>query len=220
VSAPSFVSGVDGRGSSAVRGTRASGERRLEQALAALARALDESAAPWMVIGGVAVIARGVRRMTGDIDAVVQGDRLDVRQLLRVLKRHGIVPRISRAADFARANLVLLARHRRTGVDFDISFGWTSFEIEAISARVPTRYGRVEVPMARAEDLVIFKALAARPRDIEDAAALLVLYPKTNVARIRHRLGELAALAGEPVLAEGLTRVLALARAAKRPRRR
>lgn len=29
-----------------------------------------------MVIGGIAIIARGVRRMTTDIDAVVRGDRV------------------------------------------------------------------------------------------------------------------------------------------------
>jgi hypothetical protein len=43
-------------------GKRAKGERLLEDALAALARALDETGAPWMIIGGIAVIAHGVRR--------------------------------------------------------------------------------------------------------------------------------------------------------------
>jgi hypothetical protein len=56
------------------------GERRLEGALANLARALDESHAPWMVIGGIAIIARGVRRMTAEIDAVIQGDAVDAEE--------------------------------------------------------------------------------------------------------------------------------------------
>ncbi len=38
------------------------GERLLEEALAALTAGLAESGAPWMVIGGIAIIARGVRR--------------------------------------------------------------------------------------------------------------------------------------------------------------
>jgi prolyl-tRNA editing enzyme YbaK/EbsC (Cys-tRNA(Pro) deacylase) len=42
--------------------------------------------------------------------------------------------------------------------------------------------------MARAEDLVVFKALAARPKDIEDAAALLLLHSTIDLARVRRRL--------------------------------
>jgi hypothetical protein len=63
-------------------GKRAKGERLLEDALAALARALDEAGAPWMVIGGIAVIAHGVRRFTTDIDAAILGDAISIERLL------------------------------------------------------------------------------------------------------------------------------------------
>ncbi len=53
------------------------GERRIEGAFAALTAALDSSKARWMIIGGIAAIVRGVRRMTADIDAVVRGDDID-----------------------------------------------------------------------------------------------------------------------------------------------
>jgi hypothetical protein len=55
---------------------RASSDNKsaLERAFAALVRALERAGAPFMAIGGIAVIAHGVRRMTTDIDAVVQGD--------------------------------------------------------------------------------------------------------------------------------------------------
>jgi hypothetical protein len=49
-------------------GKKQKGERLLESALSALTRALTTSGAPWMVIGGIALIARGVRRFTTDID--------------------------------------------------------------------------------------------------------------------------------------------------------
>jgi len=60
---------------------------RIEEALAALSEALSETGAPWMVIGGIAVIAHGVQRMTTDIDAVIQGDAVSVRALINVLRR-------------------------------------------------------------------------------------------------------------------------------------
>lgn len=47
---------------------RASVERRLEDALDALIEALTETGAPWMIIGGIAVIARGVRRFLPTIE--------------------------------------------------------------------------------------------------------------------------------------------------------
>ncbi len=144
---------------------RPKAEHRLERALAALALALRSSGAPWMVIGGIAVITRGVRRLTTDIDACVRGDAIDVDALLEVLARHRIVPRIDDASAFATQNLVLLVRHEPTGVDLDVSLAWSLFEHEALDASTDERFGAVRVPMASAEDLVVFKVLAARPRD-------------------------------------------------------
>ena len=170
----------------------------------------------WMIIGGIAVIARGVRRMTTDIDAVVLGDAVHARDLLRVLARHAVRPRIEEAEADAEKNLVLLLRHVPTGVDLDVSLGFTDFEREAIESSTPASYGQASYPMARPEDLVVFKALAARPKDIEDAAALLLMHPAIDLANVRRRLGELAALAEEPALLEGLEQVIARTRAVRK----
>lgn len=70
-----------------MRRARAGGDRKLEAALADLAAALNATAVPWMVIGSIAVISRGVRRMTTDIDATVRGDQLDVTSLLKALAK-------------------------------------------------------------------------------------------------------------------------------------
>jgi hypothetical protein len=131
-----------------VRDKRGRGERRLEGALAALATALGAIGAPWMIIGGLAVISRGVRRMTTDIDAAVRGDAVRVDRLLDGFARSGIEPRIDDAAAFARRNLVLLLRHRATGVDLDVSLSWTAFEHDALASATPCRFGAVRVPMA------------------------------------------------------------------------
>ena len=49
--------------------------------------------------------------------------------------------------------------------------------------------------MARAEDLVIFKAIAGRPKDMDDAEALLLLHPDIDVDRVRRVVRVLAELA-------------------------
>ena len=177
------------------------GERLLEDALRALCNGLDETGAPWMIIGGIAGIARGIARFTTDIDAAVRGDAVTVRGLVEHLGRHRISPRIDDAITFAEENLVLLLRHEPTGVDLDVSFAWSGFEHEALDARTVVSFGRVRAPMVTPDDLLVFKAIAGRPKDAQDAEALLALYPALDLARARRRVRELAALAEAPELA-------------------
>lgn len=201
-------SAAGGRISKPKRAKLGPGERRLERALLDLGVALDSLGAPWMIIGGLAVIAKGVRRTTTDIDAAVRGDAVDIDQLAETLAVHGIEPRASDARAFARKNLVYLARHAETGVDLDISLAWSGFEHEALDARSRSRFGAAEVPMARAEDLVVFKVVAGRAKDLSDAAALLSIATDIDIERVRRRTGELAALAELPEIAVELERLL------------
>jgi hypothetical protein len=138
--------------------------------------------------------------MTTDVDAVVRGDAVTVEGVLVAMADEHIVPRIENALAFARENLVLLARHGPTGVDLDVSFAWSSFELQALSAATEARFGRVRARMSTAEDLVVLKAIAARPKDIEDAESLLVLHPEIDVGRVRARVAELVELAEAPEL--------------------
>lgn len=198
----------------------ARGDRRLQDALRDLASSLTKTGAAWMVIGGIAVIARGVRRFTADIDVAVRGDAIEIDALLPILAKKRIHPRIEDAAAFARENLVLLLRHEPSGVDFDVSFAWTEFEHEAIEAATVGTFGTVKAPMARPEDLVVFKAIAGRGKDMDDVVALLALYPKLDLERVRARVRDLAALADTPELARGLDAVIKSATGAREPSQR
>jgi hypothetical protein len=129
--------------------------------------------------------------MTTDIDAVMLGGELTISETLRVLASRAIDPRIDDAEAFAQHNLVLLLVHRPTGE--------------------MTKFGRTLLPMARPEDLVVFKAIAARPKDVEDAVALLLMHPNIDLAATRRRVAELATLAESPELLEGLEAMIATA---------
>ena len=76
---------------------------------------------------------------------------------------------------FARERQILLLRHEPSGVDLDVSLAWLPFEVEAIRRSEPREFAGVTVPIPRADDLVIYKLVAGRPRDHEDVERLLLL---------------------------------------------
>ena len=171
----------------------------LPRALRALARVLARLPAPAMLIGGMAVIARGIPRTTRDIDVAVVGGRLTLDHLVARLAQGGFEPRMKKAIEFARQNQVLLMRHRATAVDLDLSLAWLSFEIEAIASAEKLSLAGVRLPVARAEDLVIYKALAWRPQDQQDVERLLLLHAsEIDLVRVRRVVAGLAEALDDP----------------------
>lgn len=165
--------------------------QRLEGALRDVARAFEANP-HGMVIGGIAVIARGVPRTTRDIDVTFAGTT-GVAPLAAQLARVGISPRIPDAEAFAAESQVLLMRHVGSGVDIDVSCAWLAFELEAIAAARRETIAGVSLPIARPEDLVIYKAIAWRPQDQQDVERLLVLHgDHMDLDRIRRHVRELA----------------------------
>lgn len=171
-----------------------------------------------MLIGGVAVIARGVRRLTDDVDATVWAAKLDVEALQRRLKKFGISPRIPAAAAFAHRNQVLLLRHDASGTDIDLSFAMLEFENEALDRADSLTVGRRRVRVASAEDLVVYKSIAARERDLSDVERLLEIHGDSiDLSRVRRTVEELAGLLERPELVAGLERIVRAVRRRRRP---
>jgi hypothetical protein len=127
-----------------------------------------------MLIGGLAVVARGVPRLTIDIDAVVDGEGLDVDRLWVVLRESGLEARIADAAKLASERLVLLLQHPASGMTVDLSLGWMQFEREAMERATTINLGGVLVAVATPEDLVVLKAVAWRAVDRLDITELVI----------------------------------------------
>ncbi len=152
-----------------------------------------------MVIGGIAVIARGFLRTTRDIDATIEAGDVDVGELVATLAAHGIVPRIDDAVAFAKRHQVLLLRHDPSDVPIDLSLAWLPFESEALAAAELVEIGGVRVRVPRAEDLVIYKAVAWRPQDQEDIKRLIRLHRRSiDLGRVRRLVGAFAQAMEEP----------------------
>jgi hypothetical protein len=182
----------------------------LTQALQAVAAALDDLPGQSMIIGGIAVIARGVPRLTRDIDATVAGAGLDLERAVSELGRHGIVVRIDDALEFAAAHQVLLLRHESSSVDVDLSIAWLPFELEALGRAERLDLAGTTMRIAHAEDLVVYKFVAWRPQDQQDAERLLTLHGHAmNLNRVRELAAEFAEALDEPARVAELERLIA-----------
>lgn len=179
------------------------------EAIRALRDGLRELGVPWVVIGGVAVIARGVPRFTADVDATLWAADAEPERVVEALRRHAIVPRIDDPIEFARQRQVLLLRHTPSGVPLDVSMAWLPFEEAAIQHGEICDFAGVAIPVARPEDLVIYKVVAARARDLDDVEALLLLHGTAlDVGRIRRVVREFADALEDPTRVEELERLL------------
>ena len=162
----------------------------------------DGEQIPAAIIGGISASLRGRPRLTRDIDAVVLAP--DDAGLLASAQRFGFVARIDDALAFARRSRVLLLRHAASGTDVDISFSSIPFEQEVIQRAERLTVGQATLPIATAEDLVILKALARRPRDIADIESILDANPGIGLERIRHWITQIADLLEMPEIRDDL----------------
>jgi hypothetical protein len=161
--------------------------------MAALASALQTIGGPSMVIGGMAVIARGVPRHTVDIDATVWAEGLDIDRVFAVLAEHAILPRIADARAFALERQVLLLQHQPSGTPLDVSLAWLPFEQDALNRASLVDFAGVTIAVAQAEDLVIYKTIAWRDHDRTDVERLLVLHgPIIDMTRVRSLVRQFA----------------------------
>ena len=105
---------------------------------------------------------------------------------------------------------MLLLRHAPSGVDVDLSIAWLPFEQEALDAAEQLDVGGVSLPVARPEDLVVYKAVAFRPQDQQDIERLLSLYGGTiDLERVRRIVGEFAIAIDEPDRVRNLDAIIA-----------
>ena len=155
-------------------------------------------------IGGLAVQRWGEPRETVDVDlTLLTGFSGEDRFVSLLMQR--FEPRIDHAAEFARANRVLLLR-ARSGVGLDIALAGLSFEEQAV-ARSSLFTFPPDMPLrtCSAEDLIVLKAFADRPKDWVDVDGILIRQAGAlDWHYTRTQLAPLAELKGEPEIVDRL----------------
>jgi hypothetical protein len=150
--------------------------RVLGSVLAEVIALLDANAAPYALIGGLAVGVHAQARATKDIDLAVNAGTDAARRVVAAMEARGFVARVHGVPGPGA-----VVRFSRTGDDglvrwVDLLFAGTPFEVDAVGrATVETVLGH-PIAVVSPEDLLVYKLLAGRPQDVADVVAILREY--------------------------------------------
>jgi len=173
---------------------------------------LDNCGTRYLVIGGLAVIVVGEPRTTADADALIFVSLAEAESLIQQANEAGFDLR----EDIERKRLA------ETGT---VRFRRGMFQVDLITASLPfeeTAYHRasfhqlfgIRLPFPSPEDLILFKILAGRDKDILDAIGVARRHTdRIDVAYLERTLLPLCELAEEMSYWNRLHDVLARARA-------
>ncbi|MCC7489016.1 MAG: nucleotidyltransferase family protein [Gammaproteobacteria bacterium] len=176
----------------AVSSRHASIDPRVSMKLAsleAIAVALRDAGARYLIVGGLAVAAHGYGRVTFDLDLVVQLQPDNLRRAMQALESLGYRPTLpvqtrqfadaeSRDAWIRDKNMVVFQmhsdKHPETRIDLFVSEPF-DFDSEYDAALVGEILPGLPVRFVCLETLVQMKAMAGRPKDLEDVRQLRLL---------------------------------------------
>jgi hypothetical protein len=161
-----------------------------------------------VIIGGIAASLLGTPRYTVDLDAVFLLSTTDIPKLLKTAAALGIEPRIDDAEAFARKHRILLLRHVLTGTDIDLSLGILPFEVEMVQRSRSLDVGPLKLRLPTPEDLIILKAVAYRPKDINDIQAIAANHPELDKERIQYWVEQFGEALDKPDLWEKISQIL------------
>ena len=134
---------------------------------------LAESGVPFALIGGLAATVRGRVRVTEDVDLLLACDLTAAAALLNGVETSPFEAAFEDAEQLLRTAFILPLDHRETGVRLDLSVGLTLFEQEAVARAERQTLNGIQVFVITAEDLLVMKLLADRPKDQQDIEGIV-----------------------------------------------
>ncbi len=150
--------------------------------LVAIIKAVNESGARYLVVGGIAVNAHGYMRLTVDVDLLIQLDPENLSKALRSLAALGYQPSIPVTFDdFADSKIreswiiekqmkvlkLFSDAHRETAIDVFVTEP-IAFDEAFSRVHAYPLTDNLNVPVCSYEDLVELKLQASRPKDLLD----------------------------------------------------
>ncbi|NBV47290.1 MAG: hypothetical protein EBR86_17055 [Planctomycetia bacterium] len=177
------------------------------RAAADLQRRFEGRGWRFCLIGGLALQRWGEPRETIDVDVTLLTgfghEETYVREILGWYE-----PRVEDAREFALEHRVLLVQ-ADSGVGIDIALGGMPFEEAAVTRATPYEYAEgITLRTVSAEDLIVMKAFAARPKDWVDIEGVIIRQGnRLDWSLIESQLRPLVELKEEPEILERLSRL-------------
>jgi hypothetical protein len=144
-----------------------------DQVLAKIAGAFKQAKIPYLVIGGQAAILYGEPRLTKDGDFVVALATHEFKRVCDALSGIRLTFPPGRLAEFVKENMVLPAIHGESGLRLDFIFSVAPFEQAAIARANVVQVEGAPVNFAALNDMIIFKIISGRARDLEDIKGMV-----------------------------------------------
>lgn len=145
----------------------------MTELLGQLARVLEQQRLPYAVMGGQAVLLHGEARLTRDIDITLAAPTERLGDLQQAAAAAGWRILVPDPPAFVARHLVLPCEDVASGVRLDFIFGLTRFEQEAVARAQPLPLQDARLRVVTPEDLIVFKLVAGRARDVEDVCGII-----------------------------------------------
>jgi hypothetical protein len=129
----------------------------------------------YALIGGLAASLRGEPRVTADVDLVIGTDVDGALHLLQVLEGSPFAPLFAGVEEVVSQAFILPLLHRTTAVKVDLAIGLSGFEQQLLRRATLVDLAGQAIRLATAEDLLVMKLLAGRPRDLQDATGIVMV---------------------------------------------
>lgn len=156
---------------------------------------VDGASQSYLVYGGIAVSAWANPRATQDADIVVQIRETECQTLLAAFRDAGFRLEANSETTFPLdgwTRVYLGGRHA------DLALGDTPFDRSALSRRVFVHVLDRTLCIAAAEDLILYKLIAYRLKDLADVESILVRQRgKLDLVYLRHWADEVARATGK-----------------------
>jgi uncharacterized nucleotidyltransferase DUF6036 len=131
---------------------------------------LDRCQVRYLVIGGLAVVVVGEPRTTADADVIGYLSSQEAEALIGKAKKAGF--QVDVETEKERLRMTGALRFRRRPFQLDVILASLPFEDAALSRSQPRRLFGRNLRFPTPEDLIVFKVLAGRQKDLLDAEGI------------------------------------------------
>src|SRR3989339_1053839 len=146
---------------------------KIEDVFVALIKLFSKHKIPYMVVGGFAVAFWGEPRLTKDIDLVLATSKDILTNLVDILRDNNYVFHYEELKMLAKLSNRFAIADATNTFRIDLWIPKTQYEQRAFERRINKKYNRDKISLISPEDLILFKLLANRTKDLDDIKGVL-----------------------------------------------